>query len=228
MKPIDRFILLSVLLGLLINLTSSFLDARFPQAGLYLTALLVIAICIWGIFRLSSVALQYFRSGRYSVEVFLLNQNNDLLLIKHPYHRRLLPPGGRLNQWEQPHEAVSRSLLEEAGISEFEFHARFHKIQAPKMINNVVERVPAPYLTQIEHRKQRRDIKFHYDFIYICIFTGNTTKSLASVKEYHPKWMTLQEIKQLDKSSRPFDDAIQIYEDLLKKLKPRSTNTRTY
>src|SRR5579875_704133 len=193
MKPIDRFILLSVLLGLLINLTSSFLDARFPQVGLYLTALLVIAVCIWGIFRLSSVALQYFRSGRYSVEVFLLNQNNDLLLIKHPYHRRLLPPGGRLNQWEQPHEAVSRSLLEEAGISEFEFHARFH-----------------------------------YDFIYICIFTGNTTKSLASVKEYHPKWMTLQEIKQLDKSSRPFDDAIQIYEDLLKKLKPRSTNTRTY
>lgn len=222
MKPIDRLILLSVLLGLLVNLASSFLDAKFPQVGLYLTALLVIIVFIWGTFRLSSTVMQYFRKGRYSVEVFLLNQNNDLLLIKHPYHGRLLPPGGRLNQWELPHEAVSRRLREEAGISEFEFHPRFHKIQSPKMINEIVERVPTPYLIQIEHRKQRRDIKFHYDYIYICLFIGDGTKPLETIKEYNPKWMNLKGIYQLDKHLKPFDDAVQTYEDLLKKLKPRS------
>jgi ADP-ribose pyrophosphatase YjhB (NUDIX family) len=215
MKSIDRFILVTVLISLLVNLGSAFVDQRFPTITGYAAIILGLAIIIWGVYRLLGIVFQYIRYGRYAVLVFFLHKNNKLLLIRHPFHGCLLPPGGRLNQWELPHKAVAKKLEEEAGITEFEFHPKFHN--PDYMISEVVEDVPRPYSVHMEHRKQRGLVKFHYAFVYVCRFKGAVTP-LENKPDYQPRWLSLEEIYQLPKGDIPYDDILRRYEDILHSL----------
>jgi ADP-ribose pyrophosphatase YjhB (NUDIX family) len=215
MKSIDRFILATILVGLIVNLGSTFIDEYFPQITTYAAITLGFAVAIWGLYRLVSTLLQYVRYGRYAVLIFFLNSENKLLLIKHPFHGCLLPPGGRLKQWELPHVAVAKRLKEETKIEDFEFHPQFHNPNL--MISEIVESVPRPYSVHMEHRKQRGLVRFHYAFVYVCHFIGSDMP-LQPVEDYQPRWLSLPEIYQLPKGVIPYDDIIRRYEDILTHL----------
>jgi ADP-ribose pyrophosphatase YjhB (NUDIX family) len=216
MKAIDRFILASVLVGLLVNLGSAFLSSQLPRLNEYAAIVLGVAVCIWGLYRLIEVILRYTRYGRYAVLVLFLNSKLEILLVRHPFHKRLIPPGGRLQQWELPHLAVAKRLIKEAGIDDFEFHPKFHHLNGP--ISDVVERVPQPYSVQIEHRRQRGLVKFHYTFVYVCKFRGED-KQLAHVESYQPRWISLEEIGKLQRDLIPFDDVLLQYQEILNKIR---------
>lgn len=215
MRPSDRFILATIIVGLIVNLGSTFLGEYFPQVSQYAAISLGIAVAIWALYRLVSTLLHYLRYGRFAVLIFFLNSKNELLLIKHPYHGCLLPPGGRLKQWELPHIGVANRLREETRIIDFEFHPKFHNSNL--MISEVVENVPRPYSVHMEHRKQRGLVRFHYAFVYVCRFRGQD-QVLEPVDGYLPRWMGLTEIYQLPKGLIPYDDIIRRYEDILKNL----------
>lgn len=216
MKNIDRFILASIIVSLLVNLGSAFLGQYFPQINIIAAIVLGVAIAVWGLYRLISTLLQYLSFGRYAVLIFFLNKNNELLLIKHPFHRCLLPPGGRLGLWDLPHQTVAKKLKEETGITEFEFHPKFHN--PDQMISEVVEDVPRPYSVHMEHRRQRGFVKFHYAFVYVCRSKNGIDKPLVAINEYQPRWMNLESIYLLPKNDIPYDDIIRRYEDILRNL----------
>lgn len=118
-KPLDRLILASVILALAVNWASTFFGERFPKINLYAAIVLTLGAVVWGVYRVLNTLLQYLRFGRFAALIFFLSADRKLLLIYHPFHRRLLPPGGRLQQWELPHAAVRHRLREETGILDF-------------------------------------------------------------------------------------------------------------
>lgn len=227
MKRIDELVLFTFLASLIVNLVSYFLISQLSQFTSYLTVALFVAMILWGTFRFISFILQYLQYGRYAVLIYFLNKNNELLLIKNPYHGRFIPPGGRLKLWEFPHMAVSRKLKEEAGISDFEYHPQFHKLSSSLKKYELVEEVQRPYMVTIEHRKQKGNVRLHYDFTYICRFPNGDDKPLKVVEKYNPRWMSLEEIYKLENPLRPFHDAIDCYENLLQSLKSRSSTSNT-
>jgi nucleoside phosphorylase/ADP-ribose pyrophosphatase YjhB (NUDIX family) len=153
--------------------------------------------------------------GRFAVLVFLLDAKNRLLLVQHPFHKRLIPPGGRLNDGEVPHDAIKRRVLEETGLTAFEFHPCFHR--PLRVISELVEDVPGPYSVHMEHRRQRDEVMFHYAFVYICRVPDSANTSLKD-SNYKPQWYTLDEIRAMPRDTIPFDDIIRRYEDVLATL----------
>lgn len=149
---------------------------------------------------------------RFAVLVFLLDRDNRLLLVQHPFHNRLIPPGGRLKDGEVPHQSVRERLLEETGITEFEFHPDFHS--PLRVISEVVESVPEPYSVHMEHRRQRDGITSHYAFVYVCRFTG-VCLPVTGEASYRPQWYSLGQIKSMPRDRIPFDDIVRRYEGII-------------
>jgi 8-oxo-dGTP diphosphatase len=56
---------------------------------------------------------------RIGISVFLLDENQRVLLLKHVYHPELPwgPPGGWLDRGEAPHAGAARELWEETGLT---------------------------------------------------------------------------------------------------------------
>ncbi len=215
MKTLDRLVLLTIGTGLLVNLAAIRFSEQFPKASLYAFVVLAVVATTWAIARLAAAVLQYLLFGRYAVLIYFLNRNNELLLISHPFHNRLLPPGGRLKIWELPHNAVATKLKTETAITSFQFHPGFHNPNL--MITEKVEDVPRPCWVHMEHRWQRGLVKFHYVFVYVCRFPG-ADEPLGHVEDYEPRWMSLREIEALGKDLRPFDDIILRYKEVLDRL----------
>lgn len=214
LNSVDRLIMSAIVLAAIVNVASSYYSEVLPES-IKVSALLIVSIIfIYFIFRILGLLLSYLRYGRFAVLVFVLNKKNQLLLVSHPYHKRRIPPGGRLAQWELPHTAVTAKLKDEANILNFEFHSLFHKKHL--VISELVEDVPRPYSVHMEHRRQRSLVKFHYAFIYIvrCLEEGG----YRFRSEYDPKWFSLQEIKEMPRDQIPFDDIIRRYEDILEQL----------
>ena len=192
------------------NLSSSYLYDRLPLLHALSTIFLGVTLVLWlGIKGFQFVTRRY---GRFAVEAIFLNGNNELLLIRHPFHNCLLAPSGRLRIWQPPNEALAEVLRREAGIVDFELHPVFHN--KGSMVTDRVQDIPRPYAVQIEHRRQRGLVGSHYDFLYVCRFRGGD-QPLKSIADYHPRWMSIAEIRALGKDERPFDDLIIRYEEVL-------------
>jgi ADP-ribose pyrophosphatase YjhB (NUDIX family) len=216
MKNSDRLFITAFGIALLVNLAAAAAWQAFPLAGWIALITIIIGTCAWILLRLVQNVLGFVRFGRYAVLVFFLNRQKKLLLIKHPYHNVLLPPGGRLRQWELPHDAVARVLKEEACIDEhqFEFHPLFH--EGEHVISEIVQSVPRPYSVHMERRQQRGWLHFHYAFVYVCRYR-QADRVITVVPQYAPRWYSLKEIESSAPSDRPFDDIIRRYEELLSK-----------
>jgi ADP-ribose pyrophosphatase YjhB (NUDIX family) len=215
MKKTDVFFLTAFVIAIITNVSSSYIDKKFPDFGKYTSYLIGCSLFLWGVYRLAELVFAYIRYGRYAVLIFFLNNNNQLLVIKHPFHGCLLPVGGRLKQWELPHLAVKRKLKEEAGIGDFMFHPEFHDEQL--MISEIVENVPRPYSVHMEHRTQRGIAKYHYAFVYVCRFKGGD-ENIDIQNEHQPSWKSLEQLQRMPRQVRPFDDIIIRYEDILNQL----------
>jgi ADP-ribose pyrophosphatase YjhB (NUDIX family) len=212
--------ILGLATGFIVNIASSEIHAKFPQIGLYFITILSLIMVGW-LFYFVAFKAGFFRS-RFAVLIFVLDQSNRILLIKHPYHRRLLPPGGRLKTGELPHEAVGSKLREEAGITAFEFDKIFHhQIRKSQSISNSaltdnVEEVVCPYYVHLEHRRQRDGVEGHYAFVYVCR-VNNGSLNMKSL-DYNPRFYSMEEFDDLNFSERPFEDVILRYAIILRRI----------
>jgi ADP-ribose pyrophosphatase YjhB (NUDIX family) len=52
----------------------------------------------------------------YTITVFIVNKNNQTLLVNHPRYNKWIPMGGHIELNEDPEEALFREIKEETGL----------------------------------------------------------------------------------------------------------------
>lgn len=198
--------------------SSALLSASLSHSWLELSALQTgfMSVCATMAALLLSISWKAYTSDRLAVLLFVLDEKKRLLLIEHPKHKRLLPPGGRIPFLQMPHDWVKQVLYRETGITpdKFVFDKIFHPDEPP--FTDSVDVVPAPYRVQREHRTQRGGVRRHYAFIYVLRTSEYSISSY--LHSYNPSWYTIDDYNKLKPPRRPFDDIEKRYMDILNKL----------
>jgi hypothetical protein len=125
----DRFLLVSVSVAILVKSAADYINGLNPSIR-QVAGLFVLIILFFWVFLLTGRYLWYkLTEGKFAVEAFILNSKKELLLYKHPYHNRFIPPGGRTKgENEFPDQALVRTLRERVGLREdsYKFSEIFH------------------------------------------------------------------------------------------------------
>jgi ADP-ribose pyrophosphatase YjhB (NUDIX family) len=188
-----------------------FNDIFLCTVGLFLT---------WIAYVVARIVFTVVTQGRYAVEAFILDSENRLLVYHHPHHKMDIPPGGRANLFELPHNALVRHLEERVGLAreQYEYVRQFHHgLEDNKADLGRVERVPAPFLVQRELRRQRGFIRFHYDFVYVLRLKESAIP-IATARYAPVHFVTFIEIERMVASNRSFPDIQNAYGKILRRL----------
>jgi hypothetical protein len=214
---LDRWVFSTIIIAIIINLASNVLGNASTLLSQVSTVILVIGLVAYVVARVTAVALNYYLYSRFSILVFVLDDERRLLLYRHPNFHRFIPPGGRLGLSEAPDEAVGPRLKAKAGINSFEFDKHFHAPRFP--ISELVEEVVRPFAVHREHRRQRGGVRSHYCFVYVCRLAGDARANPDC------RWMNLTDILAMEVHLRPFDDIIAKYRLILAEYQRQSGGT---
>lgn len=198
----------------LASIVISFLAGQITQIGNYI---LIPSLGAMLVFLVALNIIQYIKHQKYvkySILIFVLNESSQLLLVLSQLYGRMIVPCGMIKKNELPHLAVKRILKEEVGLNEndFVFDMRYHrKLHRYARIKDCY----APFAVQQEFiTKHKHHVKYHYAFFYICNLKEGI--EINGDTMYFPQFFTLDEIKDMDNDTKPFQDLVQRYEYLLK------------
>jgi hypothetical protein len=152
---------------------------------------------------------------RFANLIYVLDDERNLAVISHPFHKRWMPPGSRLGFHEAPHRAVPGVLKEELGL-EANYFTFWPPVEGTQY--GPTEIVQPPYQVQVERRRQRLGIDEHYDFVYVGTVNG-VKPPLRS--QLNPQWRSLEELKELRRTGaegEPFADIIPTFEKIRKTM----------
>lgn len=139
---------------------------------------------------------------RFATTVIVFNEDKDkVLLVWHPFHKVLLPPGHRLGFQEQPHKGALKAVLRETGYI-VDFINTIHCQEI--LIDRDTWQVPQPYFVMREDQGHRGGVRSHYDFYYICQIIGAEEQSKNVLNH---KWYSISELGSLfqkEKSTKIF------------------------
>lgn len=150
----------------------------------------------------------------YAVTAYVLHPEGDkLLMIKHDFHGRFLPPGGRLHANQLHHEAVLKSVKAETGLrlQQLDFCQQFCPVYSEHIVEDVVRAAPRPWIVQSEEIEQRGGMSYHYDFIYVV--KAGVDGPLEG--RQNPQWLDLAHIDRLPEDVRPFPNVRNLCETIL-------------
>jgi NUDIX domain len=133
--------------------------------------------------------LEKLADRRYANLVYLLDRDGKLAVVRHRQYGLWIPCGTRLEQFEMPHAAVHRAVLDELGLeaSRYRFWPENTSIRYGE-----TEIVPRPYQVQVEKGSHREGIPYHYDFVYVCI-TNERSPLLRGSED--ARWISVQELE---------------------------------
>jgi ADP-ribose pyrophosphatase YjhB (NUDIX family) len=212
-----RFLVGVIAVGILVNLASDTIGDRFPYGKNVVVYLAALVVAVWFIVIMLQVVRSYLIQGRYAVEALILNSNNELLLYRHPHHKCMLPPGGRIGRFEFPNDALQRRLEERLSLNSraYKFDERIHDVAD---MNNgsigEIQRFAAPFIVQRELHRQRGFVRFHYDFIYVLRMLDDNYE-FDSPKYAPIRFFDLAALKEAAAQRRTFPDVIDAYERVL-------------
>lgn len=213
----DRLMLVAILLALLVNIASTYISDIDPIIVKLVGNFVIAILAIWVLYFISKNIYESFTSGRMAVEALILNQENKLLLYKHPYHKKFIPPGGRVQNNELPDQALIRALRERVGLIEddYNFHGIIHnRSRHTEGYLENVERVIAPFIIQKELRSQRLGKKYHYDFLYVLSLTNNNF--VFPENKYKPFFFVdKNKLNEVRASNDTFPDVVDAYSRVL-------------
>lgn len=205
------------LVGILINLASSYIDDRYPAARDLLIGIAVAGVVLWLLVLITQYVFSYLVGGRYAVEALILNSRNELLMYRHPHHKVMLPPGGRVKRSEFPNSALQLRLEERLGLNprQYNFDENFHHgIDGNTGHLGEIQRFAAPFLVQREIHRQRSFVRFHYDLIYVLRLLDDQT--VFDSPKYNPvHFVDLAALQEMVAQRRSFPDVLDAYRRVL-------------
>lgn len=142
----------------------------------------------------------------------IFDSEKKVLLVDHKRVGLWLPPGGHVEEEENPEEALVREVKEETG---FDVEVIGSSLKETEIAG--VKALIVPFHMQIEQipKDSRKSFPHeHIDIIYLCKITGG--ELLHNKEEHHAiKWFSLEEMKKTPRVSK---DTIVLAEKALKDL----------
>jgi hypothetical protein len=213
-----QFVLGVILVGVAVNLVSDYLGSHYGKAEKPLLIVLIVGVVIWIGVIATDIAYTRLIAGRYAVEAFILNERDELLLYRHPFHKCMIPPGGRVGRTEFPNEALEARLKERLGLTpqQYKFDDRIHQDLNPSSTNiGNIQRMQIPFMVQREIHKQRTFVKYHYDFIYVLkLLPGQAFTALPKYEPVH--FVSLSGLQEMVSQGTAFPDVLDAYQRILK------------
>lgn len=211
-----------VVISLLLGLSSSGLVVKHPEVGIWLSYLSIFLLIVVVVRYILIRLLNKFVPRRYANLIFMLDEENNLAVLKHPLYSRIQPPGGRLFYNESLHLSISRIIKKELGLEETSY-----KVVSD---DNSLERygtaylVPRPFQIQVEIGSHKLGVREHYDFVYVCFAKG--IKPILD-SSFHAIWVSLDELEDFSKKNiqnAPWESIIPTFKKVIKNRKKLKYN----
>lgn len=210
------WVILGVIQSVLVNVATGaavFLGYRSVALTL-LTFSIVVMVALSGI----SLWSWYRKTGPLAVEIFLFDEQESLLLYRHPYHGVLMPPGGKVGAFESVHEAIERALLERVGLGPDAYDLQsLHPSSATSRKFTKVSLLACPFRIQVENHPQRRLKTRHIDLLFFGVIRKEA--KIRAATEYGPAGFWPRDQLGLVVEANPrelFPDVLDAYDALLK------------
>lgn len=118
--------------------------------------------------------------------VYVKNENNEFLLIKHRKLNRWVPPGGKVVDGELPHQTAIRECFEETGLN----------VKLIGEVLNIEGGIIQP--RGLEYNKLDSPFLSHLDFIYFAIPILNTELFFNTEEAESARWFNINDISTLN------------------------------
>jgi 8-oxo-dGTP diphosphatase len=118
------------------------------------------------------------------------------LLVRQKKLGKWLPPGGHLNEGEQPHEGVLREVWEEIGVQ-----GRIVDLLAtPDVATPATAQLPAPFCILYETipPTARDEEHMHIDFVYVLEIDPSHLLQLCMDEVARAEWFVAGDIDQVE------------------------------
>ena len=128
----------------------------------------------------------------FAVNVFVFNLDYTSLLFvrreKPPFVGQYLPPGGHVEQGENPLEAAVREVREETGL---EIEVMDFRPGSPIVLDSRTVRMPEPVRIQVEYIDRHHK---HVDFVLLGEVRGDSDEIPDGYRE-QVSWISVNELK---------------------------------
>jgi 8-oxo-dGTP pyrophosphatase MutT (NUDIX family) len=123
-------------------------------------------------------------------------QADSFLLVLHKKLGKWLPPGGHLEDGEEPHTGVLREVFEEVGVQ----GRIVELLAAPDVSTPTVSQFPSPFcvLSEIIPANAKEDEHIHIDFVYALEIDPSELLKPGEAEVEHAAWFSAEEIGQID------------------------------
>jgi len=129
----------------------------------------------------------------FTATAMIRNNKGEFLLHKHPKLGFWLPPGGHIEENEEPQDAVIREVLEETGLACRVIDCAY---PMPSKVSNSchVHALPMPLAILKEFiRDSRKGDHWHIDMVYLCELIAPD-----KIPESTFCWTSFEELPNLD------------------------------
>ena len=135
--------------------------------------------------------------NHYVATGYVYDRNTDrFLLVRQKKSRKWLPPGGHLNEGEEPHQGVQRELLEETGVE----GRLLDLLETPKVGTEATAQLPTPFC--ILYEKIPAEIEgeehMHIDFVYVLEINLSEPLTLRPEEISFAKWIASEDIDHVE------------------------------
>ncbi|MFB6100563.1 MAG: NUDIX hydrolase [Candidatus Nanohalobium sp.] len=132
----------------------------------------------------------------FTASAFIVNEDSEVLLMKHSKLGEWIQPGGHIEEGETPEEAARRETREEVGV-------KIKFLDRPEIQSEESDNLPSPFNVNLHSISENH---MHCDFNYLA---RPVEKVEATHSHEHDgqKWFSKEELEELEEIPENVRDA---------------------